>query len=122
VIRGPGGRKPPRMNLTHTGILGFERFCHPGVVDECRGSGAARTVRGEREKSACALHVAKQHFQRPVESARCGGEFAGRKTRKQVLVVGAHLDSWDLSEETTGQRDGFGECAGLGGSELCAPA
>ena len=42
----------------------------------------------------------------PAESANVVGEIRGRESPEQVLVVGAHLDSWDLSEGTTDNGTG----------------
>jgi carboxypeptidase Q len=51
----------------------------------------------------------------PVESANVVGEIRGRENPEQVLVVGAHLDSWDLSEGTT--DNGTGSASVLGSAE-----
>jgi Zn-dependent M28 family amino/carboxypeptidase len=50
-----------------------------------------------------------------VESANVVGEIRGRENPEQVLVVGAHLDSWDLSEGTT--DDGTGSASVLASAE-----
>jgi carboxypeptidase Q len=41
-----------------------------------------------------------------VESANVVGEIVGREHPEEVLVVGAHLDSWDLSEGATDNGTG----------------
>ena len=51
----------------------------------------------------------------PVESANVVGEIRGRENPEQVLVVGAHLDSWDLSEGTT--DNGTGSASVLGAAD-----
>src|SRR5207244_4124484 len=51
----------------------------------------------------------------PVESANVVGEIRGRENPEQVLVVGAHLDSWDLSEGTT--DNGTGSASVLASAE-----
>jgi Zn-dependent M28 family amino/carboxypeptidase len=51
----------------------------------------------------------------PVESANVVGEIRGRENPEQVLVVGAHLDSWDLSEGST--DNGTGSASVLGSAE-----
>src|SRR5207237_1568436 len=51
----------------------------------------------------------------PVESANVVGEIRGRENPEQVMVVGAHLDSWDLSEGTT--DNGTGSASVLASAE-----
>jgi carboxypeptidase Q len=102
VIGGQGGFKSEGMHLTHTGILGFaEDFALP-VLDmamEDQGQierflAAGRTVRVR-------LNVQNTFSNGPVESANVVGEIVGREHPEQIMVVGAHLDSWDLSEGAT---------------------
>lgn len=107
VIGGQGGFKAEGMHLTHTGILGFaEDFAVP-VVDMAmedqsqleRFLEAGKTVR---------LHINVQNFLTggPVESANVVGDIVGREHPEEIVVVGAHLDSWDLSEGTTDNGTG----------------
>jgi Zn-dependent M28 family amino/carboxypeptidase len=51
----------------------------------------------------------------PVESANVVGEIRGRENPEQVFVVGAHLDSWDLSEGST--DNGTGSASVLGAAD-----
>src|SRR6267378_4440193 len=51
----------------------------------------------------------------PVEAANVVGEIRGRENPEQVLVVGAHLDSWDLSEGAT--DNGTGSASVLASAE-----
>jgi Zn-dependent M28 family amino/carboxypeptidase len=51
----------------------------------------------------------------PVESANVVGEIRGRENPEQVLVVGGHLDSWDLSEGST--DNGMGSVCTLGAAD-----
>jgi carboxypeptidase Q len=107
VIGGQGGFKAEGMHLTHTGILGFaEDFAIP-VVDMAmedqsqleRFLEAGKTVR---------LHINVQNTLTggPVESANVVGDIVGREHPEEIVVVGAHLDSWDLSEGTTDNGTG----------------
>lgn len=116
VIGGQGGFKAEGMHLTHTGILAFgEDFAIP-VVDMTnedqsqleRFLAAGKTVR-------LRINVQNQFTNGPVESANVVGEIAGREHPEQVLVVGAHLDSWDLSEGST--DNGTGSSSVLGAAE-----
>jgi carboxypeptidase Q len=116
VIGGQGGFKAEGMHLTHTGILGFaEDFAIP-VVDMTnedqsqleRYIAAGKTVRMH-------INVQNKFTDGPVESANVVGEIVGREHPEQVVVVGAHLDSWDLSEGST--DNGTGSTSVLGAAE-----
>jgi hypothetical protein len=50
-----------------------------------------------------------------VETANVVGEIRGTKHPEQILVVGGHLDSWDLSEGTT--DNGSGTATVLGAAD-----
>ncbi len=101
VIGGQGGFKADGMNLTHTGILGFaQEFAIP-VVDMTRED-QSQIERYLAAGKSVRLHFNVQNsFSGPVESANVVGEIVGRESPEQIVVVGAHLDSWDLSEGTT---------------------
>src|SRR5258706_1882979 len=80
--RGPGGSEGLRDEpYAHGDSRLRRRFCHTGVVDDRRGSGAARTVRGEREKGAGALQRAKHIFKRAGGSGECGGRDSRARER-----------------------------------------
>jgi len=51
----------------------------------------------------------------PVETANVVGEIRGSEHPEQILVVGGHLDSWDLAEGTT--DNGSGTATVLGAAE-----
>ena len=51
----------------------------------------------------------------PVDSANVVGEIVGTENPEQVVVVGAHLDSWDLAQGAT--DNGNGVAAVLGAAE-----
>jgi hypothetical protein len=107
VIGGQGGFKAEGMHLTHTGILGFAQDYAIPVID------MAMEDQGQLERFIAAgktprLHINVQNSLTggPVESANVVGEIAGREYPEQIIVVGAHLDSWDLSEGTTDNGTG----------------
>jgi Zn-dependent M28 family amino/carboxypeptidase len=54
----------------------------------------------------------------PVETANVVGEIRGRENAEQILVVGGHLDSWDLGQGTT--DNGSGTATVLGAAEAIA--
>jgi Zn-dependent M28 family amino/carboxypeptidase len=116
VIGGQGGAKASGMNLTHTGVLGFDTFYDIPVVSMTaedqnqleRFMDHGRTVRIK-------IDVENQESSAPVESANVVGEIPGTEHPEQILVVGGHLDSWDLAEGTT--DNGVGTACTLGAAE-----
>ena len=107
VIGGQGGFKAEGMHLTHTGILGFAADFAIPVVDMTREDDgqleryldAGKTVRVR-------MNVQNTFSDGPVESANVVGEIPGREHPEEIFVVGAHLDSWDLSEGATDNGTG----------------
>jgi carboxypeptidase Q len=107
VIGGQGGFPAEGMHLTHTGILGFAVDFAIPVVDMTREDqgqierylAAGKTVR-------IRINVQNTFTNGPVESANVVGEIIGREHPEEIVVVGAHLDSWDLSEGTTDNGTG----------------
>jgi hypothetical protein len=101
VIGGQGGFKADGMHLTHTGILGFAADFAIPVVDMTRED-QSQVERYLAAGKPVRLRINVQNsFSGPVESANVVGEIVGHEFPEQVVVVGAHLDSWDLSEGTT---------------------
>jgi hypothetical protein len=116
VIGGQGGGKSAGMNLTHTGILGFDAdFVVPVVsmTAEDQGQLERYLVRGLVPRVH--FNVQNTFTNGPVESANVVGEIRGRENPEQVLVVGGHLDSWDLSEGST--DNGMGSSCTLGAAD-----
>ncbi len=116
VIGGQGGSKAVGMNLTHTGILGFEaEFAIPVLSLTAEDQGQLERYVENGKKVRVRFNVQNTFSNGPVESANVVGEIRGRENPEQVLVVGAHLDSWDLSEGTT--DNGTGSASVLGSAE-----
>ncbi len=116
VISGSGGSKNSGMNLTHTGILGFNAdFAIPILSMTAEDHGQLERYVESGKKVRVRLNVQNTFSNGPVESANVMGEIRGRENPEQVLVVGAHLDSWDLSEGTT--DNGTGSASVLGAAE-----
>jgi hypothetical protein len=116
VIGGQGGSKASGMNLTHTGILGFDAdFAIPVVSMTAEDQGQLERYVDAGEKPRARFNVQNTFTNGPVESANVVGEIRGRENPEQVLVVGAHLDSWDLSEGAT--DNGTGSASVLGAAE-----
>ncbi|HEY4978120.1 MAG TPA: M20/M25/M40 family metallo-hydrolase [Candidatus Acidoferrum sp.] len=107
VIGGQGGFPAEGMHLTHTGILGFAVDFAIPVVDMTREDqgqierylAAGKTVR-------IRINIQNTFTNGPVGSANVVGEIVGREHPEEIVVVGAHLDSWDLSEGTTDNGTG----------------
>lgn len=116
VIGGQGGGKSAGMNLTHTGILGFNAdFAIPvlSMTAEDQGQIERYLERGITPRAR--FNVQNTFTNGPVETANVVGEIRGRENPEQVLVVGAHLDSWDLAEGTT--DNGSGTATVLGAAD-----
>jgi hypothetical protein len=107
VIGGQGGSKASGLNLTHTGILGFDAdFAIPVVSMTAEDQGQLERYVDAGVKPRARFNVQNTFTNGPVDSANVVGEIRGRENPEQVLVVGAHLDSWDLSEGTTDNGTG----------------
>jgi carboxypeptidase Q len=99
---------PPGLRTPHTGALQY-------APDERKIPGAAITTedadRLQRMADAGLKPVVKlkmdAHFESDVESANVVGELRGRERPDEIVVVGGHLDSWDVG---TGASDDGGGC------------
>ena len=113
VIGGQGGGKAEGLNLTHTGILGFDAdFAVPVVSMTAEDQGQLERYIARGLTPRVHFNVQNTFTSGPVESANVVGEIRGRENPEQVLVVGGHLDSWDLSEGAT--DNGMGSSCALG--------
>lgn len=116
VIGGQGGGKSAGMNLTHTGILGFNAdFAVPVVSMSAEDQGQLERFIERGIKPRVRFNVQNNFTNGPVETANVVGEIRGREHPEEILVVGGHLDSWDLGEGTT--DNGSGTAAALGAAD-----
>jgi carboxypeptidase Q len=116
VIGGQGGSKASGMNLTHTGILGFDAdFAVPVVSMTAEDQGQLERFVDRGITPRVRFNVQNTFSNGPVEAANVVGEIRGRENPEQILVVGAHLDSWDLSQGTT--DNGSGTATVLGAAD-----
>src|SRR5271157_1431062 len=116
VIGGQGGGKSAGMNLTHTGILGLDAdFAVPVVSMTAEDQGQLERYLARGLVPRVRFNVQNTFTNGPVESANVVGEIRGRENPEQVLVVGGHLDSWDLSEGAT--DNGMGSSCALGAAD-----
>jgi hypothetical protein len=116
VIGGQGGGTAQGMNLTHTGILGFDAdFAVPVVSMTAEDQSQLERYIGRGLTPKVRFNIQNTFTNGPVGSANVVGEIRGRENPEQVLVVGGHLDSWDLSEGTT--DNGMGSSCALGAAD-----
>jgi carboxypeptidase Q len=116
VIGGQGGAKASGLNLTHTGILGFDAdFAIPVVSMTAEDQGQLERYVDAGLTPRVRFNIQNTFTNGPVESANVVGEIRGRESPEQVFVVGAHLDSWDLSEGST--DNGTGSASVLGAAD-----
>ena len=100
---GPAGLRTP-----HTGALqyadGQPRIPAAAVTTE----DAARLQRmSDRGTTVRLKLVMEAHFLPDAESANVVGELRGRELPDEVVVIGGHIDSWDVG---TGSTDDGGGC------------
>jgi carboxypeptidase Q len=116
IFGGQGGFKSEGMNLTHTGILGFSAdFSIPVLSLTAEDQNQLERYLDSGKNVHVRLNVHNTFSDRPVESANAVGEIRGREHPEEILVVGAHLDSWDLSEGAT--DNGMGSVSVLAAAE-----
>ncbi len=100
---GPTGLRTP-----HTGGLQYAADVPRIPAASVTGEDAERLQRlvdrGERVVVRLQMEA---HFEGDVESANVVGELTGRERPDEVVVVGGHLDSWDVG---TGASDDGGGC------------
>ena len=102
VIGGQGGSPAAGMHLTHTGILGFAKYYDIPVVSMAvEGQDEIQRLLVQGETVRLRMNVQNQVTDHPVEAANAVGEIVGSDFPNQIVVVGAHLDSWDLSQGST---------------------
>ena len=117
VIGGQGGGRSQGMNLTHTGILGYDTdFAVPvlSMTAEDQSQIERYLERGITPRAR--FNVQNTFTNGPVETANVVGEIRGREHPEQILVVGGHLDSWDLAQGTT--DNGSGTATALGAADV----
>src|SRR5215475_14743253 len=116
VIGGQGGSKATGMNLTHTGILGFDvDYAVPVVSMTAEDQGQLERFINRGITPRVRINVQNTLTSGPVETANVVGEIRGREHPEEIFVVGGHLDSWDLAQGTT--DNGSGTAATLGAAE-----
>jgi carboxypeptidase Q len=116
VIGGQGGGKSAGMNLTHTGILGFDAdFAVPVVSMTAEDQSQLERYLERGLTVRARFNVQNTFTNGPVETANVVGEIRGREHPEEILVVGGHLDSWDLAQGAT--DNGSGTATTLGAAD-----
>jgi carboxypeptidase Q len=116
VIGGQGGAQAAGMHLTHTGILGFDAsFDVPVVSMAAEDQQQLERYLDHGETPRLHINVQNRFTDGPVPSANVVGEIRGTTNPDQIIVVGGHLDSWDLASGST--DNGMGTATTLGAAE-----
>jgi carboxypeptidase Q len=121
VIGGQGGSKAAGMHLTHTGMLGVDVLFDIPVVSMAAEDQSQLERYIARGQVPC-LHLDIQNvFTDGHEpSGNVVGEVRGSTNPEQIVIVGGHLDSWDLASGST--DNGFGVATTLGAAEAIVKA
>jgi carboxypeptidase Q len=116
VIGGQGGAKATGMHLTHTGALGFDTYYDIPVVSMAAEDQEQLERYLDRGKAVrLKINVQNRVTDGPAPSANVVGEIRGTQNPEQIVVVGGHLDSWDLGSGST--DNGCGTTTTLGAAE-----
>ena len=116
VIAGQDGSKAAGMHMTHTGVLGFDVYYEIPVVSMIsEDHDQLERFLDHGKPMRIRMNVQNVVTSGPVDSANVVGEIPGSEHPEQVIVVGGHLDSWDLAEGTT--DNGVGATCTLGAAE-----
>lgn len=116
VIGGQGGALAQGMRLTHTGALGYNAYFEIPVVSMiAEDQEQLERFIDQGKAIRMKINVENKVTSGPVESANVVGEIRGTEHPEQVVVVGGHLDSWDLSQGAT--DDGCGVATTLGAAK-----
>jgi carboxypeptidase Q len=116
IIGGQGGGFPAGMHLTHTGAMGFDTYYEIPVVSMIAEDQEQLGRFLDKGKPVrININVQNRVTSGPVDSANVVGEIRGTEHPEQVIVVGGHLDSWDLADGAT--DDGCGVATTLGAAK-----
>ena len=99
---------PAGLRLPHTGSLSYANGVTkiPGAAIATEDADRLQRMADRGEKIVLRLQM-EGHFEPDVESANVVGEIRGREKPDEFVVVGGHLDSWDVG---AGASDDGGGC------------
>jgi carboxypeptidase Q len=116
VIGGQGGQPATGMHLTHTGAMGFDTYYEIPIVSMiAEDQQQLQRFVDQGKPVRLKIDVQNRVTSAPVDSANVVGEIPGSEHPEQVIVVGGHLDSWDLATGAT--DDGCGVATTLGAAK-----
>lgn len=99
---------PPGLRLPHTGALQYSEDAPKIPAAAIATEDADRLQRmADRGTRVVVRLQMEAHFEPDVESANVVGEWRGRERPEEIVVVGGHIDSWDVG---AGASDDGGGC------------
>lgn len=105
LIRSVG---PDGLRLPHTGVLEYADNAPRIPAAAISSEDADRLERLVKRGETVAVRLTMEaHVSADVESANVIGEVRGRERPDEIVVVGGHLDSWDVGD---GASDDGGGC------------
>jgi carboxypeptidase Q len=103
---------PLAVQLPHTGTLGYDPKEPKIPAAAISIEDALMLARLQNEGKPVKVHFQMQaHLEAPVVQANVIGEILGSEHPEQVVVLGGHIDSWDVGQGA--QDDGSGIMASL---------
>ena len=107
----------PGSMLIHTEPVAFGDAVFPIPVVDIASEHQQLLIRQLLAGNKVRIHIDVQNriTTHPILSANVVGEIAGAKKPDEIIVVGAHLDSWDLGTGAT--DDGFGVASVLAAAD-----
>ena len=117
VLSGADNVQAEGMVMVHTGMLSFSPAGYSipvlDVAPEDRLLIERYLIDGKQVRMK--INVENRFLPGPIETANVVGDIPGVTHPEEVLVVAAHLDSWDLAQGAT--DDGVGVAVVLGAAE-----
>ena len=121
AVIGNQGGPSAGMQLTHTTSPGWNKFFElPAVSITAEDRSLLERFLEKKDPLRVRIDVQNRVTPGPAESANVVGEIRGREHPDEIIVVGGHLDSWDLAAGTT--DDGMGVAATLGAAQAITKA
>src|SRR5262249_44520786 len=103
-------------HLIYTGFMGFDSYFEiPTVSMIAENLKLLERFLDQGKSVRIKINVQNQVSSGPVDSANVVGEIRGSDHPEQVIVVGGHLDSWDLADGAT--DDGCSVATTLGAAK-----
>lgn len=99
---------PDGQRLPHTGMLQYSPDAPQIPAAAIASEDADRLQRMSDRGDTIRLHLQMEaHMEADVPSANVVGELRGREKPDEIVVIGGHLDSWDVG---SGAQDDGGGC------------